>query len=426
MANEKIKLQDFTEETAPIGTDVLPITDNGTQRLRRVSLQNLLHADGGVTTQAELEAALTDNQYARIKDGDLTISTTVTTPYRIGGLIQGRGSGESSSSGQAGAVSAITWGGDRDAGTTTIDYYNGSVQTDGGTRPTNTLLYMIAAKLACRDFAFRGATRAQIDAATAKCPLAILMSQDQGGIGSGKLLLDNVYFEHFGTCIQSGVAWDEHNNDESSFRHVFVKNCDTFLQLNSVQSLGWYIEELHHAADGGVVFDIHGGGDIRQASGYYALPCTVLNFNANAQATYGGNVSKYTLRNCKFDSQSLDGLKVVEMETGDDYYADIFVEPHFPTGTPSAPLFNIGGRTVCRISNATNLYAGSLAFNSANCVYVITNSTLYGSITTAADLFDLTVCPDSVTCQVVMQNCFMESTRTRITDYDDVVTGTQV
>lgn len=104
MANQK--LQDLTAETAPASTDLLPITDSGTQRLRKIALSSLFAynvkhygaiGDGSTDDTTALQAAL---DAARTAGGGTVFlpkgTYKISSPLLVGSYTHLCGEGEAS------------------------------------------------------------------------------------------------------------------------------------------------------------------------------------------------------------------------------------------------------------------------------------------------------------------------------------------
>lgn len=366
--------------------------------------------------------------------GEVLCPTTLTTGYRSGGVIIGKGGTTSLplSSTLSGPASRWIWSGARTAET------------------TDPLLRFQGADMAIMHHSFDGGTRAQVTANAPKGPCGIWVDPTAGrGLGVGKLHLFNVAFSWWRTAIRLGVNTGSANCDESSYYDCLFGWCENAVELEGYQTLGHH---FYHPRFGlcDVCFNLKSGGDLHVHGGFVAHPGSFLKFPAGTAGNFGQNNNGYHIQGLKVDSQAT-GLLLVDQYpiTTEGYYSNIIFDGlHLPSPqiaaaevdfwggnavlgdpTPSlAPAFKLTGTTALTLRNAINLQRGMLTWDVSSFGHtriIVENARIFYRpaypVTDVRHLCDLT--RSRGTAHVTFRNCFDYKNLAPLADFTGTLTG---
>lgn len=226
-----------------------------------------------------------------IPAGRFLISDTLRVPFKVGGALWGVAAGMPIMPGHPfeGAMSRLVWVG-----------------------PTELPMIYVPGS----EFHFAGglALIGRLEKSDQpRCAVGILLSKPDRGIGTGKLVADNVRLANFQTAIQCGLLPGEHNNDFLSWRRLTIEDCDVGYQLINSQSMGHSVENLLVRGTP-VTFDVYGGGMLMLRNAL-CFDTTLLRLSQNDPKKYspGVNNATFVLDQIKVDASSGNKFKLVEM-----------------------------------------------------------------------------------------------------------------
>lgn len=302
------------------------------------------HSEGDDIT-VSLQRAL-DKQHEHklpivIPCGKYYISSTITMPYAIGGMLLGSGYGAPGDT--TGAVTDLRWNGSADG---TMFNLRGSHITMGN--------FAISAT-AAGDERYRDGNGAKI---------GILVSKPSTGIGTGQSVFLPIEAQGFKYAVEVGTSAGMHNCDDLHFHRLRAINCEAAYHGVNLQGMGIRIDNLvmyeFDATEPRMGLFMEGGGDIHVE---YALsfggPLLVVDSSSSATAV-GRNNGIFVFNTIKIDSdggsdfqlcdidcQSL--VRVVVNSGIQSYDGDVNDE------TPDN-FINIKGPGHVRINNFSGLY----------------------------------------------------------------------
>ena len=172
-------------------------------------------------------------------------------------------------------------------------------------------------------------------------PVGILLGKEQEGIGTGKVIMRDCYFNGCETAVKIGPS--DNNNDEVTLDHVTVEGCETLLRINNKAAMGfrirscfvkdgqknnsddvteyWLTEEVN-VKD---IIDVRAGGCVYVEDMTVIHADSILKFNPDLDGTIkditgssypieriGSNNGFFSLKNIKLDVQA-GTPKVVDM-----------------------------------------------------------------------------------------------------------------
>jgi hypothetical protein len=219
------------------------------------------------------------------------LSDTVTLPFRDGVAMAGVtvGSGFNPKSTLAGAGSRLVWTGRENR---PMFIVTGShVRVTGGLaligKPPNT--------------------------DQAPCRMAILVTKQGKGLGTGKMRIDWLLLEDFEVGIQFGLEPSETNCDEVAIDQLSLHNCQIAYRVTNSQSMGHRIGHVHAVATP-VVFDFLGGGMLSVDSATM-ISGTLLRLQENdpRRLSPGVNNASFRLDEVKVDAQAGESFTLVDM-----------------------------------------------------------------------------------------------------------------
>ncbi len=317
-------------------------------------------------------------------------------------------------------------------------------------RQLNTLFHYKASGCVFENMSFLGATRNDMVALVAKCPVGFHMNQTWAGIGTGKVYMRYVIFQWFTVALKIAADKYEGNCDESSYYDVAFADCDTAVEINNGQGMGHH---FWHPRFGQVTncFYIKAGGDLKTYGGLIGnnvgglvTPTSYFKFDGSANGfNFGQNNANYYSQGLKVDSQAT-GCLLVNMDSSYvGYYSNItFDQLHLPSPqnssgteqpywgyTVTSPAFKIAGFANLHVTEAVNLQRGMFRWyndGTGVCRITIKNCKIWwGSggtaITSVLDLLD--IAGSTGDCHVTIENCYTYSSLEPFADYEDVVTA---
>jgi hypothetical protein len=376
----------------------------------------------GLSTESDVQNALTNARKAgrtvELAGGEIPVTTTLTTPFSIGGGMRGKGVAEplAYTHSLQGLASRLVWaGGSRGSGTENTNAWTGSVTPT--VRPLDTLVHYTGSDMSLEQFCLDGATRSQIDESIAKCSLGLLINRTANGIGTGKIHARKLTFNYFDTAIQVGTHLSEHSCDESAWYDVMIDRCGTGMLTKNLQGMGHTFYNLRFWRTN-IGFDFQAGGDLTCYRTFLSDEITLLKLR-NQASSFGLNNGKYHFYGVKTDAQGEYG-KLVDMEAGSNYYSiDILFDGlHVGTNTLTNydHMFHIADRTILQVRDSKNLRKGmfrwttSTAAKANNQTFIIVeNCRLMSNVTAALDLFDSANSTGS--CHVIVRNCIVDGSK---------------
>lgn len=226
-----------------------------------------------------------------IPAGRFLISETLRIPFKVGGALWGVAAGAPILPGHAheGSMSRLVWVG-----------------------PTDVPMIHVQGS----EFHFAGGLalfgRPEKSEAP-RCTVGILVSKPKRGIGTGKMVADNLSLHGFETAIRCGLSAGEHNNDFLTFHRLSIEYCDVGYQLVNSQSMGHSVQNLLVRGTP-VMFDVYGGGIIYLRNAL-CFDTTLLRLSKNSPAKYspGANNATFVLDQIKVDTHAGGKFKLVEM-----------------------------------------------------------------------------------------------------------------
>ena len=151
-------------------------------------------------------------------------------------------------------------------------------------------------------------------------PIGILLTHPKRGLGTGKMVVRDCYFDECATVFQAGLATEEHSNDNVLLEKVTADNAESLLVLKNSQAMGFSLRDCLARGDRTKdIIDVFAGGCV------YADNLTVINGDCilrlrsrkeGGKNNIGSSNGLYTLRNIKLD-QEAGTCKIVQM---DDHY----------------------------------------------------------------------------------------------------------
>lgn len=424
-------------DTPTDSSGLVIIPDGGSQTI----VTKFLTPAADVTTAAKVQNFFntfkTQGQDMRTKVGDILFPSTITTGYRGGGSVRGKGvlGPLALTDALSGPTSRWIWSGPR---------------TNSDTDP---LLRYQGTDMKFEDMCFDGATRAQVDAGAAKGPCGFWVDPTFGtGLGVGKVRMNNVYFSWWKTAMRLGTAFNNPNCDESTYYDVCFNKCDIGVEMVGEQVLG---HQFHHPRfhEVGVCFNmLTGGGDLKVYGGLVAHPCSFLKFPAGSALHFGQNNNGYFISSLKLDSQATGTLLVDQYPAenlGYGYYSNIIFDAlHFPSpqiggiektfwggntgdgvnGDGLAPAFKISGNTTLQLRSTLNLQRGMLTWNTSGAGrprIIVENAVIFdrpgSAVTAVQQLCNLN--QSRGTAWVTFRNCFRYDTLAPLADFSNTMTG---
>jgi predicted nucleic acid-binding Zn-ribbon protein len=337
----------------------------------------------GVDTAAQLTSILTDGDTWRAHveaNGNLKIgpnlytTSTITTPYVAGGVIEGLGYSEAIRYGStlSGPVSNLIWNGTR-VGTETLFTYQGQQCT-------------------IRGINFHGADRESIDdglIATPRCgTLFHLLKPVTSGLGTGKLRLEDCSFVYGTVGVKFSDAISSNNCDRTTFDKCFFDGCVTGVQVLNANGMGHYYRECHFR-DCTTYIDYKAGGDLKIQGGLLAGNGTLLNFTPVSGSGLGNANGEYLVKELKIDA-GVTSAKLLNIAVGRSYWMTFkYDDIHFPDNWSHATWI-IAGQCTLHINRARHLYPGCikvLGSADGNPRVIVRDSRVVSSLTTVAQLF---------------------------------------
>ena len=269
-----------------------------------------------------------------IKEGDFSIEQTIEFPFRVGDRVTGIGAGQyiPPNKHYRGHTTNLIW---------------------EGTGDNSPLFHFPGCGIIVEKVTF-------IDA-----PIGILLAQTKKGLGTGKMVVRDCYFDSCGVAFEAGYKMTDHNNDCVVLDHVIADDCESLLRLRNAQAMGYSLRDcVARGSQTADIIDVFGGGCVYADNLKVIHGKSVLRLRSREAAGGGGGKSGigssnglYTLRNIKLDEHA-ECCKIVQM---DDFYpVNIDVEnvqaPASPwNDNPGSPMYELNGNVVITIRNS-NLY----------------------------------------------------------------------
>jgi len=392
----------------------------------------------GVPTGELLQVAV-DTQRATGRNavmaaGQLLIPATISTPFVVGGRIQGKGHGEpldTYTHALQGIGTQCVWEGTRDVADQDpmFDLHGAYWELDG--------------------FSMFGAQRYRMEhqlpdlPPLPKAPLGILLHrpEDRQGIGVGKHHFSNMFLSYFRTAIQHATD-DIHalNCDQCLYTNLTIDNCDVGVLVKNDQSLGHTFVDLDVNSTP-VIFKYQAGGDLTVFRLFTPNVCTILEFDPVQNGVgFGHNNAVYFFDSIELDygagNTMLVNMPLSALGAEILYDADIFFNNvRFQYTGYTSPAAVISGNTRLTIRDARKLQKGMFAWNSPSAglmpSIIIDNSRAWKypgasspqDVNSVADLFD--VAGSVGQCHVRVTNLRHHGTGENLPDFEDVL-GTPV
>lgn len=376
----------------------------------------------GELLQVAVDTQRATGRHAVMAAGQLLIPATISTPFVMGGRIQGKGHGEPVDYAHPlqGIGTQCVWEGPR------------------GVADQDPMFDLHGAYWELDGFSMYGAQRYQMEGTPlSKAPLGILLHrpEDRLGIGVGKHHFSNMFLSYFRTAIQHATDdIHEHNCDQCLYTNLTIDRCDVGVLVKNDQSLGHTFVDLDVNSTP-VIFKYQAGGDLTVFRLFTPSLCTILEFDpVEGGVGFGHNNAVYF-----FDSVELDyaagNTMLVNMPAG-MYDADIFFNNvRFQYHLYTSPAAVISGNTRLTVRDARKLQAGMFAWNNPYSTtmpsIVIDNSRAWKypgastsqDVNSVADLFDIAGSVGQ--CHIRVTNLRQHDSGDVLPDFEDVL-GTPV
>jgi hypothetical protein len=204
-------------------------------------------------------------------------------------------------------------------------------------------------------------------------PIGILLAKMKRGLGTGKMVVRDCYFDECRVAFEAGYKISDHNNDSVVLDHVISDNAESLLRLRNAQAMGFSIRDC--VAKGSRtenIIDVFSGGCI------YADNLKVINgkciLRLRSREAAGGDTSGigssnglYTLRNIELD-ENAGTCKIVQMDEHYPVNIDVVnVQVPFKPWTDAiaagspATMYEMRGNSVLTVTSS-NLYENSITW----------------------------------------------------------------
>ena len=272
-------------------------------------------------------------------------------------------------------------------------------------------------------------------------PVGILLGKEQEGIGTGKVIMRDCYFNGCETAVKIGPS--DNNNDEVTLDHVTVEGCETLLRINNKAAMGfrirscfvkdgqknnsddvteyWLTEEVN-VKD---IIDVRAGGCVYVEDMTVIHADSILKFNPDLDGTIkditgssypieriGSNNGFFSLKNIKLDVQA-GTPKVVDM--AEYFNVRIIVEnvqaPRSPwqnaiDDDDPATMYNLKGRTAISIRDC-NLFKDCISWKTLSTNFpniTLDHCSLGNSPTSILEVLSHT--KSNGKCYISTRNCY--------------------
>jgi hypothetical protein len=245
--------------------------------------------------------------------------------------------------------------------------------------------------------------------------------------GTGKYELHRVALAGFGCAIDCGGSLGEGNCDESGYDHIFSFRNDIFFRSNNEQGLSHKFYNLR-ATDTTTVFDYYAGGKMAVTDLFIGgpAPCTILQLRNDEPTGFGANGSVWRFRGIDLDAAAVN-TRLLNVEPGIGYYSYVhFDGVHLPPDTWTNSGIHVGDNMTVVVDNIVNLPPNFVTWDTitnTSCV-IFNNPKAYTSLTTPADIFDLSNSIGNLRC--IVNTGFQYDTYTLFnsgTLYNEILAG---
>ena len=186
----------------------------------------------------------------------------------------------------------------------------------------------------------------------------ILVTKDGTGVGTGKMVIDDVFIHGAEVGLQFGQQEGEHNCDESSIGTITFERCKTAVKLKNTQSMGHVFTRLRSRYCG-KTFEICGGGNVAVLSGFSVGSGAWFHFSSenSPKRQPAVNNGMFTCNNLVVDRSSGTEFRLVDMDKWVEmspHVVCMFRDGHikFREYSPGEPVAHMRGPMTLKLENS--------------------------------------------------------------------------